>query len=429
MNLLHKAEIEQSINNIPSGIVDILTKTAQELHINKIAIVGGLVRDLIISKIHNTVNPKLNDIDLLIEGETDKFFNLLVKKLGNEKVKVIRNNIDYKTIELQLLGIKVDIASARTEIYSTPGSNPDVTSSSLKKDLYRRDFSINSIALELIEDKLIDPFSGIEAIKKKKLEFLHPKSVLEDPTRIIRAARYSARLNFEVSSNSLNQIKNTLDSNPWGVNTTEWDNEKSPPALASRLGMELNLLLNNEPWVAALKLLQSWGALSLINLDIQKDNSWQERITLSQDFNLQPLTILLSNSQDPIPVAKRLGLSKIQEIILSESCNLNQLFNNLSSSEEYFSWSASRWSNMIEANCKRADSVAILICKKHILSHYLLHWHTKWRFIKSPISGKDLIDNGWETGPKIGKELERLRLEKIDNEHPLDEFIKNPQST
>ena len=164
MKLFDKSTIEKEINELPSGILTILFDTAISVNINSIAIVGGIVRDLITKSKNQDYKIIFNDLDLIIEGETSTYIKELQKVLGAERVKVIRDNITYKTSEVIVNGIKVDIATAREEIYPIPGENPIVKLSTIKKDLIRRDFNINAMAIELKGNRLIDLFSGLDAI-------------------------------------------------------------------------------------------------------------------------------------------------------------------------------------------------------------------------------------------------------------------------
>ena len=154
--------------------------------------------------------------------------------LGPERIKVIRNNINYKTSEIIINGIKIDIASARKEQYPIAGENPIVKSSTIKNDLIRRDFNINAMAIDLKNNKLIDLFSGLDAIENMKIDFLHESSVLDDPTRIIRASRYSAKLDFNLSTQALRQIQDTINNWPWNWHIGD-NNDLAPSALSIRL--------------------------------------------------------------------------------------------------------------------------------------------------------------------------------------------------
>jgi poly(A) polymerase len=94
MELFDKSKIEKEIRELPSGILTILLDTAVSVNINSIWIVGGVVRDLIAKSTHKDFEIIFNDLDLIIEGETSNYVNELLKILGPERVKVIRNNTD-----------------------------------------------------------------------------------------------------------------------------------------------------------------------------------------------------------------------------------------------------------------------------------------------------------------------------------------------
>ena len=120
MKSFNQSTIEKEIKELPYGILKILLNAAISVNINSIAIVGGIVRDLLMKSKYKDYNIILNDLDLIIEGDTTKYVKELQKILGQERVKVIRNNTTYKTSEILIDDIKVDIASAREETYPIP---------------------------------------------------------------------------------------------------------------------------------------------------------------------------------------------------------------------------------------------------------------------------------------------------------------------
>ncbi len=133
MELFDKSKIEKEIKELPSGILTILLDVANSVDIKYIAIVGGVVRDLITKANNKDYKIIFNDLDLIIEGETSSYVKELQKVLGAERVKVIRDNTTYKTSEVIIDSLKVDIASAREETYPIPGENPIVELSTIKK--------------------------------------------------------------------------------------------------------------------------------------------------------------------------------------------------------------------------------------------------------------------------------------------------------
>lgn len=149
--------------------------------------VGGVVRDEILGI-------ESFDTDFCYEGDAIDF----AKKNYNESI--IKTNPSFGTVRLKCDEIEIDIASTREECYPRPGHLPKVCNigCSLENDLKRRDFTINSIAKNTLTGEIADPFNGKKDIKEKLIRILHKNSFIDDPTRIIRALKFSVRFNFEL---------------------------------------------------------------------------------------------------------------------------------------------------------------------------------------------------------------------------------------
>ncbi len=416
MGLFDKSTIEKEIKELPSGFLSIMLDAALSANITSIAIVGGVVRDLIKKSNNRDYEIIFNDLDLIIEGDTSTYIKELQRVLGAESVKVIRFNKNYKTSEVIINGIKVDIASARQERYPIPGENPIVELSTIKKDLIRRDFNINAMAIELKDNRLIDLFSGSNAINNMKMDFLHESSVLEDPTRIIRASRYSAKLDFHLSNQALKQIKDTINLWPWKWNIGD-NTDLAPSALSIRLRMELELLLENKYWKNALKNLQACGGLGIVDSKLQNDQRLIERILIAKKSHIEPLTALVYESESPIYLAKRLHLNQQQKEIIEGACRLNKYLQKIEANNLYKNWSPSKWTTILEKINANECSFILEICRENPLKEYLKSWLFNWKNIESPIKGDDLIAKGWEAGPEIGIEIKRQRMQLIDEQN------------
>ena len=176
----------------------------------KVYIAGGLIRDHIL-KFTN------NDIDLLIDTDTETFakeistrFNGKLKLYPQFLTAYIKLGKKYNLIK------HIDIARARTEIYKSYGSFPTVKAASIKEDLKRRDFTINSMVLDLSyqkSPKILDFFEGKKDIKNQLIRVLHPNSFLDDPTRIFRAIKFAARYNFKIEKNTEQWLIDALEKN------------------------------------------------------------------------------------------------------------------------------------------------------------------------------------------------------------------------
>lgn len=163
----------------------------------KIYIVGGYVRDKILKL-------KSVDLDFVVEGNGLATAESLHKKFGG-KLTVYKK---FLTASLKLKnGFVIDIATARTEKYPAPASMPKVQSAGIKKDLFRRDFTINALAIPLatrypLPADIIDVCGGLDDLKNKLIRVLHRKSFTDDPTRILRAIRYAVRFNFKIEKST-----------------------------------------------------------------------------------------------------------------------------------------------------------------------------------------------------------------------------------
>ena len=169
--------------------------------------VGGFVRDLLLRR------PNL-DVDIAVEGDSLQFATALTEKLNGK----LRVHNKFKTAVITYLDKKgqkqhLDVATSRLEYYDQPAALPIVELSSIKIDLYRRDFTINALAIQLNKKHfgtLIDPFGAQKDIREKSISVLHSLSLIEDPTRILRAVRFERRFAFKISNNTERLIKNAL---------------------------------------------------------------------------------------------------------------------------------------------------------------------------------------------------------------------------
>jgi len=167
-------------------------------------LVGGIVRDLVLGQ------PNV-DIDLLIEGDGIEFAHVMGDKLGG---KVIENP-RFRTAKI-VFGednTHIDVATARDEFYVRPGALPQVEAAGIRDDLVRRDFTINTVAIQINTRKwgyFVDHFGGLDDIENKLIRVLHTFSFVDDPTRILRALRFSERLGFELESQTRELLNRAL---------------------------------------------------------------------------------------------------------------------------------------------------------------------------------------------------------------------------
>jgi len=399
---------------------------------DRVALVGGAVRDLLLHRVHHDPWLGVPDLDLVVEparlagadppvAPAHQLARRLGQRLGPAGVLSYREHTAYGTAELELNleegPVLLDLTSARHEVYPAPGENPRVAFGSLADDLARRDFTINAMALMVgdASTTLLDPHGGLADLGCRQLRLLHGSSLQDDPTRIVRGARYAARLGFTFAPESLEQWTTTVARWPWAWRPGD-PAALAPPALATRLRMELALLLEREPWRAGLEALQSWGALVLLDPDLQRDRRWPWRLRHADRMGLPLLPALLLAAGDPLALAERLQLPHHHHQLLVQARVLGQRLAALDPGQTPALWAPSRWCDLLEAPGVTAEAVALVVAAGGPWRRPLLRWWLRWRHLRSPRTAASLMEAGMAPGPELGQRLRQLRAERLDAE-------------
>lgn len=261
-NLFHEEEHPSTVRtrNISSLMADTLHpdiilllrefgKIAQGLAMHAYA-VGGFVRDLLLQT-------KNLDIDIVVEGDGIQF----ARELAAKKQATVRTHEKFATATVILAdGMRIDVVTARLEYYAFPAALPTVEHSSLKQDLFRRDFTINAMAIRLNPARfglLVDFFNSQNDLKEGRIRVLHNLSFVEDPTRIFRAVRFEQRLDFRISKHSEKLIRNAVQMHMY---------EKfSGP----RFFNELKLILSEDHPLASLRRLEAFHLFPVLWPDLR----------------------------------------------------------------------------------------------------------------------------------------------------------------
>ncbi len=216
----------------------------------KLYLVGGPVRDLLLRR-------PLTDLDLVVEGDAWPVADVFAARLHGE----VTRHAAFRTAVVQLsvhsASYAIDFVTARREHYPRPAVLPEITPSHMGDDLYRRDFTINAVALNLTPQglgPLLDPYGGIADLAARVVRVLHERSFFDDPTRILRGARFAARLGFAVEEHSLQLIHEALSAQMIAATSPQ------------RILNELWLMLDEPRPEEMLKLLESWSALPQLEL-------------------------------------------------------------------------------------------------------------------------------------------------------------------
>ncbi|MEC8440398.1 MAG: hypothetical protein VXZ11_01975 [Chloroflexota bacterium] len=170
----------------------------------EIFLVGGALRDIMLE-----IPPK--ELDFCINGEINEFKEFL----NNDKQLKIIKVSEFETYKVLFKDKIYDFSVTRKESYIPKGSLPkiDAFNVPIETDLKRRDFTINSIAMNINSDinNLIDPFNGLKDLKNKVIKVIHDESFKDDPTRAYRAVKFSKRYNFEIETNTLNNLIDSVE--------------------------------------------------------------------------------------------------------------------------------------------------------------------------------------------------------------------------
>lgn len=403
------------VPGVPLALLEGLMAAQQRAGLPRVALVGGAVRDLLLHRVHNDPWRGVPDLDLVVEGRASALVEALGQVLPSGTLQTALEHGAYGTVEveLRLQGEPwlLDVASARRETYPCPAENPSVSLGELADDLARRDFSINAIALDLASGELLDPHGGQADLQQRQLRLLHGASLHDDPTRLVRGARYAARLGFALAPASLEQARSTLEAWPWSWHPGDSPGQ-APPALGTRLRMELELLLEREPWRRALAVLQHWGGLALLDDRLQSDPGWHRRMVWGERLQLPPLAVLVAGARDPLALAERLQLPHRQHRLLAQ---WQQLRARLPASPAP-AMTVADWCRLLEGPGFSPEAVALAVAAGDQPRRPLLRWLLRWRHLRAPVEARQLLADGWVAGPALGAELRRRRCERLAQE-------------
>jgi tRNA nucleotidyltransferase (CCA-adding enzyme) len=378
--------------------------------------VGGFVRDLLM-RVENL------DVDIVVEGDGIKLAETFEKKFSCR----IRTHKKFGTaIILFPDGLKIDVATARLEVYDSPAALPTVESGSIKMDLYRRDFTINTLAIQLNPKgfgELIDFFGGVRDIKEKVIRVLHNLSFVEDPTRVFRAIRFEQRLGFQIGKHTQSLMKNSVKMGFMGRLS------------GGRILSELILILQEEIPIPALKRMRDFNLFHFLHPHIKFDEevealfeqihhviSWFELLFLEEQYERWLIyfygLIDFLKEGEVMEVCHRLAMNeKVQKKVVDGKRQADQAL------LQIFSW--------INADLqpKRSDIYAVLdpiptevklfmMAKTTQVAtrRYISLYFTQLKDMKPLLKGADLIRMGIKPGPSIKKTLTDLLKARLDDQ-------------
>lgn len=413
------------VERLPEKILRLLddaSDVADKMGIS-LYLVGGFVRDILL-RIENF------DIDIVVEGNgilfAEKFSERLNGRVRSHRkfgtaVVIIPSITSLKREDRG--GFKVDVATARMEYYEHPAALPIVEAGSLKNDLFRRDFTINTLAISLSGKEkwnLVDFFGGQRDLKERMIRILHNLSFVEDPTRVFRAIRFEQRFNFNIGKQTMNLLE--------GAVKKDLFNHLS----GSRLYLELVLMLKEREPIKMVRRMHEFSLLKFIHPDIVYSESIKELfLSIGEVISWYHLLFiggevegwfiylmgLLDGLKDEevVDVCGHLSISeRYKNKLIDDRNQIKKAYQELFSSGETGTFKNS----LIYETLSDISHEALLFMMakvpleriKKAISLYL----TKLRSVKIYITGDDLLKMGVEKGREIGIILKDVKDARLD---------------
>lgn len=426
-NLLHESEhpsLERT-RNLNSIIVECLSKriitllrtigeVAEELGYRAFA-VGGFVRDLLLKK-------RNLDLDVVIEGDGIVYAKKLAKSLEGR----VRTHERFATAMVVMPdGFKIDIATARLEYYEYPAALPTIELSSIKLDLFRRDFTINAMAIELNSKKfgtLNDFFNCQNDLKHEDIKVLHNLSFVEDPTRIFRAIRLEKRMNFTIAKHTDRLIRNAVKMKLFGK------------ADDPRFFTEIKIILSEDNPLPAIQRLSDFGLFQFLWPDLKPHHkidrrfihiltqahravSWFKLLYLKDHMETWTVYLLAIMGRSGISelraFCKRFNIAHKTSSTLLRQKEHTEKIANLLARRRAFSNSELFW--LFEELSNESLLYLMAIARKNYIKRYISNYVTILRETKTEVTGGHLKEAGYRPGPVFKIMLNDLLSAKLDN--------------
>lgn len=397
---MHDNLIQQALQYLPHQLAELVARVERQANClgQKAYLVGGIIRDMLLDC------PNC-DLDIVVEGDA----MLLAREITKTtEAKTLASHSRFGTAKLGYKSFIIDLSTARRESYPERGALPAVAPGTIEEDLARRDFTINSMAICLSPchyGELLDPFDGKEDLEQKLIRILHPRSFQDDATRILRAIRYEQRLDFRLEKETSRLLKQDIPM----LDTISGDRirhelelifrEKYPEKILNRLD-KLNILQYLSPHLKAGKRLAS------------NFNEARLLVSASQLPSLYLCLFIYPLEEESVKqFTHRFKIPAKQTRLLIDTVRIKKqiaLLSNpcIKNSEVYFLLCnytlLSIQANSIASTSERARGALELYLRK-------------LRHIKPVLTGETLQKLGIPIGPEIGKTLQFLLKEKLDD--------------
>lgn len=419
-------EMESDLMPARLGILKLISLTASNLHL-PIYLVGGFARDLILEA------PGL-DMDFVIEGDAILLAEALAEKYGGRvtchrkfgtakwhissiKKELLNQKNSTTLLDYSTLPQTIDLISARTEFYEKPTALPTIKTGSIKLDLHRRDFTINTMAVRLDGHHfgdLYDFWGGLNDIKKGFIRVLHSLSFVDDPTRILRAIRFEQRFGFTIEERTLAlllEARGLLEEVSGDRIRHELDlmlEEPKAPEMLARMN-QLGLL---HQFFANLK----WDSDKLMALrKYYQEGLPQNWFTNDHQKNIQTKTngayLLLTAQSSQVDILKVLGWLRLKNHLAQMIIQANSLWHQLDSLKSHI---PSQLTKKLGDYSQLEIYCVFFLCADSQIRKILENFALKWRWIKPVTDGLALQKRGLKPGPVFSNILAELKAAWLD---------------
>lgn len=411
-------EISRILGEASARLIEIIAAEARAKNLT-LFLVGGVIRDLLLKR-------RNLDLDFVLESDAIAFAEMLAAKydgrlqthmpFGTASWILDATAAERLSLSSAELPDHLDFARARAETYAYPTALPAVSPSGIKRDLWRRDFSLNTLALQLSPAEaagtLLDVCDGLSDLEQKRIRVLHNRSFIDDPTRILRAMRFARRYGFKLEAKTAELMQEAL---PLLGRVT-----------GARIRNEIELILQEPEAADMLQRLQALGALESIHpafcvnprlpqrLGMPPDGTphWAE--SAAADLPLRWCLVLADvRESDAAAICQRLDLPQALTRSVGASA---KLVANASALGD-----AGARPSKIARLLERAPDVSLLaawICLAHCseAQHNIDSYANHWRHRRPAVTGDDLKRMGIPPGPRYKYLLEALRWAWIDGD-------------
>jgi len=377
-------------------------------------LVGGVIRDLLLR--HDN-----RDLDIVVEGDACAVARALGARLD---ARVHVHEAFQTAAVFAAADLRLDLATARTEHYERPGALPEVAPGGLRQDVFRRDFTINTLAVRLAPPgfgRLLDYFGGRRDLQAGKIRVLHGLSFIEDPTRAYRAIRFALRLGFEISSETAHLMRVALREEVFARLSPE------------RLRREVQHILGEKRLVRAVHMLEEYQLLSVLHPALRGTRTIYTRLERAEEAlawyrllfrgdEVSAWTVALGVLADKLDEASReelLGRLRpgraVDGFLREAPERVHEVIGRLARRR---SLRASRVHDVCHGHSREMLLLAMSMTGREEVRRSLSLYLSQLRDVRPDIDGADLLAAGVPEGPAIAVGLDVALRAKLDGKAP-----------